>query len=212
MTERLPFIITISRQLGSGGSYIGQKLADNLGISYVDREIIKQASKELGIVEEQLELRDEKERSWWDSFLKVGIYNAPMEYIPPQIYLPSEYDLFETETNIINRIAKNYSAVIVGRCGSYILRDYSRHLSVFLHADTDFRKERVRGLYKANDTKAVKLIEDSDKSRARYHRDITGREWIDARQYHLSLDTSRLGMEGSINIILNYIKEHYGEI
>ncbi|NTV88850.1 MAG: cytidylate kinase-like family protein [Clostridiales bacterium] len=211
MNERLPFIITISRQLGSGGSYIGQKLADQLGISYLDKEIIKQASKELGIAEEQLELRDEKERSWWDSFLKVGIYNAPMENIPPQLYLPSEYDLYETEANIITRIAKNYPAVIVGRCGSYVLRDFSRHLSVFLHADADFRNQRIRELYKVDEIRAKKMIEDSDKSRLRYHRDITGREWMDARQYHLSLDTGHIGLDMAKDIIVNCVKEHFGE-
>jgi cytidylate kinase len=212
MSDTMPFIISISRQLGSGGSYIGQKLAEHFGFSYVDREIIRQAAKELGMLEEEVEKRDEKERSWWDTFLKVGIYNSPMEYVPPQLYMPSEHDLIETESNIITRIAKNYSAVIVGRCSNYVLRDYSRHFSVFLHSDNEVRIQRLMNLYKLDEARARKTLEESDKSRSRYHRDVTGREWTDSKQYHIALDTGRLGLDVSKNIIINAINERFGEI
>ncbi|NTV90946.1 MAG: cytidylate kinase-like family protein [Clostridiales bacterium] len=208
MSLQLPFIITISRQMGSGGSEIGRGLSEHFEISYVDREIIRLASKELRIKEEVLEKRDEK-RGWLDSFLKVGITKSPMDFLHDEPHPPSEYDLIEVEANIIRRIAKDYSAIIVGRCGGHTLRDYSRNLSIFLHADEEFRWKRMAEMYKLPENKARKMVEDNDKARARYHKDVTGMEWNDARQYHLAIDTGRLGLESAKNVIISYASEHF---
>jgi CMP/dCMP kinase len=205
MKQSTPFVITISRQLGSGGAYIGQHLAQTLDIFYADREIIHQAAKQLSVLEEEVESRDEKIISFWQSFSQVCAF-TPGSYMPPEFFPPTDNDLFKTETEIIRRIAGERSAVIIGRCGSYILRDHPNLVSVFLHGDASFRKKRLQDLYNETEEKAGKMIAQSDKERALYYHAFTGREWTDARQYALSIDTSKIGVDKAVQLILNYLE------
>lgn len=203
-----PFVITISRQLGSGGAYVGQQLAKNLNIYYADREIINQAAKELAVLEKEIESRDEKITSFWQSFLQIYSIDTTGtgNYIPPHVYIPTDRELFETETEIIKKIANEGSAVIIGRCGSYILREHPNHINIFLHADTGFRKERIQKLYNVPEEDAEKMIMQSDAERYNYHHKVTGRKWIDMRQYDVSIDTSKIGFDKSVELIMKYIQ------
>lgn len=205
MTEK-SLVITISRQLGSGGAYIGQQLASKLKILYVDREIISQAANQLSVLEEDLESRDERLPSFWQSFSQLGVFNSPDAYIPPQVFIPTGRELFKVEAQIIRRIADERSVVIIGRCGSHVLRARSNHTSVFLHGDPDFRKGRVQELYNVSPEEAAKMIAQSDSERGRYHHTLTGKEWTDARQYDLSIDTGKVGIDNSIELILQYLE------
>ncbi len=206
MKKASPLIITISRQLGSGGAFVGQQLAKGLNISYIDREIISQAARQLSVLEEELESRDEKTLSFWQSFLQLCTFCAPDVYMPPQVIAPTNRELFKTEAEIIEHIAEERSAVIIGRCGSHILRDHPNHASIFLHGGIDFRKDRVRKLYNVSEECAVKMIAQSDTERAHYHRAVTGKDWTDARQYHISIDTSKMGLDKSVEFILKYLE------
>lgn len=207
MQEPLHTIITISRQIGSGGAYIGQKLAKKLDIGYVDREIIAQAAKAFSIQEDDLESIDEKTPSFWQSFFQSTIC-SPDVYLPPQLFVPTEEAIFKVETEIIQRIAKNRSAVIIGRCGSHILRDNPNHLSVFLYADTKFRKKRIEELYKVSGKEAEKMIEQSDGERARYHQLLVEKTWSDATQYDLCINTSKMGIDNTIELISETMKRY----
>jgi cytidylate kinase len=200
-----PFVITISRQLGSGGAYIGQKLAKNLNIFYADREIISQAAKQFSLLEEDLESRDEKISSFWQSFLQSYAFTNPVAYEPPQI-IPTDSALFKAEKEIIEHIAKERSSIIIGRCGSYILREYPNHISIFLHSDVTFRKGRVRKIYNVSEEDARKMIAQSDKERALYYQTFADKEWPDARQYDISLDTSKIGLDKSVELIMKYVE------
>ena len=200
MKEASHKIITISRQIGSGGAYIGQLLAKKLGISYVDREIIAQAAKEFSILEEDLESRDEKIPSFWNSFFQSSIC-SPDVYLPPQVFVPTEEAIFKVETKIIKGIAKDRSAIIIGRCGSHILRNNPNHMSIFLHAESDFRLKRIQELYKISKKDAVTMMEQSDDERARYHQLLTGKPWSDATQYDLCINTSKIGVNASVELI-----------
>ena len=204
MTKTSPLVITISRQLGSGGSYVGQKLANNLNIFYADREIIHEAAKRLSVLEEVLESRNEKILSFWQSFLQLCTY-ASNTYAPPTIIAPTDRELFKTETEIIERIAKERSAVIIGRCGSHVLCKHPNHVSIFLHGDIYFRKVRVQKLYNVSEEVARKMIIQNDKERAQYNHACTGKEWTDARQYDISMDTSKIGLDESLEIIMKYL-------
>lgn len=206
MNEKLPLIITISRQLGCGGAYIGQQLARKLNISYIDREIIRQAAEHFSTAEETLESRDEKKFSFWQSIFRSGGLAGSDLYIPPQIFVPSERELFEAETEIIKRIAAERAAVIIGRCGSHILRNRPHHTSVFLHASRRFRQTRLQQVYKLNADEAAKKIVQSDVERARYHQILTGQDWSDARQYDLALDTGKIGVDHGVELILQYLE------
>jgi cytidylate kinase len=199
-----PFAITISRQLGCGGAYIGQQLAKNLDVFYADREIIGQAAKQFSILKEDLESRDEKILSFWQSFIRSYAI-APDTYVPPQIIAPSDRELFKTESEIIARIAKERSAVIIGRCGYYVLRDHPNHVSIFLHGDITFRNGRIQKLYNVSEEVAGKMIAQNDKERANYNHTFTGKEWTDARQYDISIDTSKIGVDKTVEFILKYL-------
>ena len=207
MKEPSHTIITISRQIGSGGAFIGQKLAKELGMSYVDREIITQAAKEFSLLEEDLESLVEKSPSFWQCFFQSSIC-SPDVYLPPQVFVPTEEAIFKVETQIIKRIAKDRSAIIIGRCGSHILRDNPNHLSIFLHADADFRKKRIEELYKISGKEAVKMMEQSDGERARYHQLLVEKQWSDAVQYDLCINTSKIGIESAIALISETIKRY----
>lgn len=205
MKNTSPFAITISRELGCGGAYVGQQLAKNLKISYADREIISQAAKQLSVLKEELESRDEKILSFWQEFIRSYAI-APDTYVTPQIIAPSDRELFKTESEVIVRIAKERSAVIIGRCGSYILREHPNHVSIFLHGAITFRKNRIQKLYAVSEEVAGKMIAQSDKERVLYHQTVTGQEWADARRYDISIDTSKMGVDKSIELILKYLE------
>jgi CMP/dCMP kinase len=212
MTQEQPFVISISRQLGSGGAYVGQHLASKLHLTYVDREIINKAAKQLQVPEKDIESRDETKTPLWRSILVSSSYMNPSIYSPPPMTEPSDKELFQTESEIIEEISRNISAVIVGRGGSFVLKNHPRHLGIFLHGSTLFRLQRLKQLYKLDDEKIKKLIETSDKARGVYLRAMTGRDWVDSRQYDLCIDTSALGLDAAVDTILTVVKSRFGVV
>ena len=205
MKQTNPLIITISRQLGSGGAYIGQQLAKKLNIYYADREILQEAAKQLAVLEEDLESRDEKLLSFWRSFLHINGF-ATEYHLPPQMNFPFDREIFEAEAKIIEHISRERSAVIIGRCGFHILREYSNRVSIFLHADVSFRSKRVQELYNVHEKTALEMIAINDKERAHYIETFTGKRWTDAMQFDLTLDTGKIGFDKSAALILNYLE------
>jgi len=207
MEQTKSFVITISRQLGSGGAYIGQQVAKSLNIFFADREIISKAAKQLSTLEENLESREEKRLSFWHSFIKAtpqggGVYMAPVS--PILEFTDSE--LFAVESDIIKSIASEGPAVIIGRCGFDIFRQHPNHISIFMHAKKEFRNDRIQKLYTLSEESAARMIETSDKERAAYCKTFTGKEWQDARNYDISIDTGRLGIDKTVEYILQYLK------
>lgn len=194
MSEQMPFVITISRQLGSGGSYLGQRVAARLGIHYADREIVRQAAVMLHVSEEVVEPMDEKMTPIWQSLLRTFDHGRPeLSYVPPANLPPLDDEFHLAESSVITQIAESCSAVIVGRGGYHLLRDNSRHLAVFLYADADFRIKRIQEIYDVSAEKVAKLMETSDQDRRHYLHNVIGTDWTDARQYHLSINTGVLG-------------------
>jgi len=204
MKQTTPFVITISRQLGSGGAYIGQQLARKLDIYYADREILSEAAKQLAVLEKDLESREEKLLSFWKSFLHIDGF-ATEYHLPPQMNFPFDREIFDAEAEVIKHIAKERSAIIIGRCGFHILREYTNHISIFLHADISFRSKRVQEWYNVSEKTAVEKITRSDKERAEYIETFTGKKWTDSRHFNLTLDTGKLGVDKSAALILNYL-------
>ena len=204
MKKTEPFVIAISRQLGSGGAYIGQQLAKNLDIEYVDREILRLAAKQLTVMEEDLASRDEKLLSFWNSFFHINGYSADY-HLPPQMNFPFDREIYDAQSDIIKQIASDRSAVIIGRCGFHILREYSNSISVFLHADISFRRKRVQELYNLTEKAAMEMITQNDRERARYIDTFTGKKWTDAMQFDLTIDTGKIGFDKSAELILSYL-------
>lgn len=212
MNEQAPFVITISRMLGSGGAYVGQQLAKKLDILYMDREIIQKAAKELHVSEEALASHEERLSSIWESMFQASSIISDSVYIVPEFIIPDDHALFDTEALVIEETAKTHSAVVLGRCGAHVLKDHPRHLSVFLHADLDFRKGRVMELYGLSEKEAVKRIHDSDKGRNSYCRMFAGKDFTDATQYALCLDAGRLGVDECVEAILKLAESRFGAV
>lgn len=207
-----PHVITISRQLGSGGSYIGQRLAERLGMMYIDREILRQASEKLKLLEQDLENREERVASFWQYFAQTYTLAASDIYMPPKLNILSDQLLYEVEAGIIERIAAGNDSVIVGRGGSHILRKHPKHFSVFVYADCAVRRKRLQELYKLSEKEAKKMVEVSDRQRSQYYQTVTGQVWTDARQYHMAIDTSIIGMDNALEIIYGYIKVKFEDM
>ncbi len=201
--------ITISRQLGSGGSYLGQKLASALGFRYVDREVLARAAAELNLAEDQLASREERLRSFWERMLDAfGSGSPDVAYIPPPLPVLTDHRIFTTEARILGEIAAETDCVIIGRAGFCSLPPSPRRLDLFVHAPLDFRVARVMELYgAANEGAARQLIEDSDRARRRYVSEMTGADWRDAANYDLCVDSSRLPLDDLADLMLSFVRQ-----
>jgi cytidylate kinase len=211
MKNESPFVITIKRQLGSGGAYLGQRLANRLNIRYLDREILYHAAQELKISEEDLRSHDERVTPRWQAWIEAASLGYSQPFVTPiTTTFPTDMILYEAESKVIRSISKDHSAVIVGRAGFHILRDHPRHLSVFLHADIAFRQQRVQELNHISESEALQLINRTERERARYLREFTKQDGMDASRYHLCLNTSAIGFESAENIILTALQGRLG--
>ncbi len=205
-----PFVITITRMLGSGGADIGKRLASKLNILYLDREIVSEAAKELSALETDVAELDERSTSIWQSILESSTVINDTFYAMPKFFVPTDRLVFDSEAKIIERISREHSSIVIGRCGSHILRNHPRHISVFLNSDLAFRRSRVEKLYSLNDKDAIKMIEKSDKVGNKYHKEFTRHELFDLRQYTICLNTSKIGIDECTDIILKYAEQKFG--
>lgn len=199
-------IITIGRQYGSGGRIIGKKLAEELGISFYNREIIEMAAQRSGMSEETFEKVDETVASSLLYSIATGAYMFG-NYVSPQVDLPLNDKLFILESEIIKSIASRESCVIVGRCADYILKDYENVINIFIHASKEARKQRAIKEYGINAHKVDGYLTKIDKKRKTYYNYYTGEKWGDSNNYHLCLDSSVLGIEGCVHMIESFIHE-----
>ena len=200
------WIITIGRQYGSGGRAIGKKLAEALGISFYNREIIELAARRSGMSEEAFEKVDETAASSLLYSIATGSYMFG-NYVSPQVDLPLNDKLFIMQSEIIKSIAAKESCVIVGRCADYILKDRTDVINIFIHADKETRKKRAINEYGIAPNKVENYLNKIDKKRNTYYNYYTGEKWGYSTNYDLCLDSSLLGIEGCVHIIENLIKE-----
>jgi cytidylate kinase len=205
-----PLVVSISRQKGCGGAYLGQKIAKALGISYLDRELIAQIARQAGESEDFVEEYDERLVPVWDRMIEALSGSNPWAYTPPPQHMPA-FQVCELESEAIIKIAKEKSVVVVGRGASYLLRNHPKHASIFLYASKEARNLRTQEVYKLSGKEARSLNERADVEREKYTKSLSGFEMCDARQYHLSLDTGVLGLDNAESIILQYISARFPE-
>ena len=201
--------VTISRQMGSGGAYLGYLAAQQLGFKYVDREILQRAARELGTDVEGLERIEEKPSSLIETIMKGFSFGAP-ETVSSTGGPVYDKDLFARESRIMNDIADGCDAVFIGRAGFHALRNRPRVLRVFTCAPLEFRIDRVMQAQKVSRSRAEALIADSDRKRAGFVRDMAGVNWLDARNYHLCIDTGTVGFESGAAIIADIVRSKWG--
>ncbi|MEJ2168134.1 MAG: cytidylate kinase-like family protein [Desulfobacterales bacterium] len=204
MDYELPFHITIARQLGSGGSYLAQRLAHRLGFVYLDHQILEQAARELDISDSEMIRREERTQSFWAKLLEAFATGCPEDIqSPPSLRLVSDDELIAAEHKVLLKLASRGSCVIVGRCAFHRLKGRARLINIFVHAARDYRIRRVMQVYHAADPKAAEqMIERTDNDRRRYVQRISGASWYDARNYHLTIDISRVGFEAAEEMIV----------
>jgi cytidylate kinase len=201
--------ITLSRQWGSGGSFIGYSVAKKLGFQYVDREILRQAAERLGTAPGSLEYLDERSATFLETLVKGFSFGMPEISVPlPQGRPVDHRELFTVESKIMNEIADRYNAIIVGRAGFYALRDRPEVIKVFIHAPHPFRAKRIMESQKTANLKEIQArIKESDQARAKFVRDMAGVNWLDTRNYHLSVDSSVVDFETIIEWIIKLVKK-----
>jgi cytidylate kinase len=201
-------IVTIARTMGSGGSFVGKRLATRLGCRYLDREILVEAAGRLKRDPEALESYDERHLSFWERTRMAYAFGAPdAPYAPPPVTV-DDMELFDTQKTIIRETVGRGPAVVVGRAGYWILKGERGLLSVFLHAPMDQRIKRVRKVYKmASDDEAREIISQSDRQREHFIKACTGKDWKDPTNYHLCVDTHRLGTPTTIELIYSAAME-----
>jgi len=190
--------------MGSGGSYIGYLVAKELGFKYVDHDILRQAAEYLGTDTGALEHLDEKSPGFFEAMLRGFSYGAlEAAYVPPLMQPIYGRDLFASECKIMNDILDQHSAVIVGRAGFYALKNRSRVIRVFIHAPQGFRIKRVMKVQNLTDEReAQTMVEKSDRKRTRFIKDMAGVDWTDARNYHLSIDSSIIDFPTCVEMIV----------
>lgn len=202
------FTVTIARGFGSGGRTIGKMLSERLGVKFYDKDLIRIASDVSGINEALFGQNDEKTKP--GLFGKPGVYKGEV-IAPDKSGFTSEENLFNYQAMVIKQIAAESSCVIVGRCADYVLRDDPSVVRVFIYADEENCVRNVAEVRGITDRKeALKTISSTDKERAAYYKAHTGREWIDARNYDLCLNSGNLGFEKCVDIIVDFIKTKLG--
>ena len=199
------YIITIGRQFGSGGRAIGEKLAQKLGISFYDKELISLAAKESGISPEVFENVDEKAANSLLYSLSMGLYSFGSGF-SAMGDLPVNDKLYILQHKIIKDIAEKESCVIVGRCADYILRDNENCVKIFIYADMDFRKKESVKKHGIDEARAEHIINKTDKSRANYYSFYSGQKWGMAENYDLCIDSSKLSENKIVDLIAQYIR------
>ena len=200
-------VITIARQYGSGGRTVGEMLAENLGIHYYDKELMKLAAEESGIAEKLFVNADENISKKNPLLMKIMKSEYKGKTMPPE---SSDYtkmeNLFNLQADVIRKLAETEPCVIVGRAANFVLKDCDNSVSVFVHAPHDFlmaeaaKKQPMRG------RELEKFIEKTDNKKAEYYKYYTGKEWEDMANYDLPINTSALTVDEAMELVKKYLQ------
>lgn len=201
-------VVTIARQYGSGGKTVGEMYAKELGIPCYGMNLLKMASEESGINEQLFMQFDEKLRSNLLLRMTTDLYDGKV--IPPgHKDFVSAKNLFNWQAEVIKRLAKSETCVIIGRAADFVLKDYPNVVSVFVHASPEFNLARAMERNSMTTAEMEKFIASTDKYRSDFYKHYTGREWTDARNYDLCLNSGKLGLEKCVEEIKAYIKVRF---
>ena len=196
-------IYTIEREFGSGGHIVGEKLAKLLGIPFYDSQIVDMAAKNAGVSRKIFEGFDEKPTNSFLYSLVMGSYTAAGSLTQTSDLNMSD-KLFVEEAKIIREAAEKGPCVVVGRCGSYVLRERQDVVRVFCTADMEFRKNHAVKDLGLPERRIEDVVLKRDKKRASYYNYYTGKRWSDASSYDLCVSTSTVGIDGAVETILAF--------
>lgn len=210
MNKNDQFVITINREMGSGGRTIGRKLADKLGVEFYYKSVIKGLEKEFNLTAEEIEKQKGREQGWWAN-IKQQLTNSIMSSNPylPQVAdtasLIDTDDIFKAETEILRGIADEESCVVAGRCGFYIFRNHPNHFNILIQASMPHRIKRVANKQGISEEEARKAIDMVDQMRENYVNKYTNTSRYDTRNYDLVITMDDLTEDDAVEIILETI-------
>ena len=188
-------IITISREYGSGGRYVGRLIADKLGIKFYDKEIITKLAERTGLSEQYIESNEQKKELLAN--LNNGYYFG----------LNNSDELFLEETKLIKELASKESCVIIGRCADFMLKGRKNVLKVFIYSNMEDKINRATTYYELDKEKAQKEISRIDKLRANHYKYYTEKEWNDHSNYDICINTATLGVEKTAELVCDMVKQ-----
>ena len=212
MNKNEKFVITINRELGSGGRTVGEKLAERLGVSFYDKALIKALEEKYHLTVEEIEKLKGQKNNWWSDFKRVvsvgGALHQSAYYqvlVGSKSELLTTADLFHAETEILEGIAVNESCVIAGRRGFFVFRNHPNHLSILILAPLEYRIQRVMRKKGLSHEDAEKIIRQVDRMRENYVTKYTNSSRYDARNYNLVISSDERTEDEIADLIVRYI-------
>lgn len=199
-------VITIGREYGSGGKYIGERLAEELNLKLYDKELLNKVAEESGMDLNILEQMDEKqEECFWYTFA-MSLYQQ--DSLDTLTEIPSNEKIFIEQAKIIEELANKEDCIIIGRCSNVILRNKPDVLNIFVYSsELDFKvKRKMQYGNFETELDAIKAIEKIDKERETYYNYFTKENWGDRKSYDLMIDTSKIGVDKAVELIKEYLK------
>ena len=212
MNKNVKFVITINRELGSGGRTVGRKLAERLGVEFYDKAVIKGLEEQYHLTVEEIERLKGQKQGWWADIKRIMFVSPSMHsnyYIPRKGDEPDMLDtdqLFEAETEILKGIAEEESCVIAGRSGFHVFNKHPNHVSILIQASLPFRLERVMRKQGISEKEALKAINEVDQMRENYVKKHTGTSRYDTRNYDIVIKADGKTEDEIVDIIMMYLK------
>lgn len=202
MNKNNKFVITINRELGSGGRTVGRKLAELLGVKYYDKAIVQGLTEKYGLTAEEIErLKAQEKPSWW-SELQDRCKSLLSANPQPK---PSTSAMFETERRILEQLASQESCVVAGRSGFLIFREHPNHLNVFIQASTEHRIERLMKKQGLTYAAALDVLDEVDEGREAYLKKYSDRSRYDTRNYDVVLSMDHMTEDDAVAVIMEYV-------
>ena len=202
MNKNNKFVITINRELGSGGRTVGRKLAELLGVKYYDKAIVQGLTEKYGLTAEEIErLKAQEKPSWW-SELQDRCKSLLSANPQPK---PSTSAMFETERRILEQLASQDSCVVAGRSAFLIFREHPNHLNVFIQASTEHRIERLMKKQGLTYAAALDVLDEVDEGREAYLKKYSDRSRYDTRNYDVVLSMDHMTEDDAVAVIMEYV-------
>lgn len=206
MDKNTKFVITINRELGSGGRTVGRKLAERLEVKYYDKALIDALTKEFGLTVDEIEKYKAQKKSWWNEFnnyyKRRSATSQPME---AEVVLTTE-SMMETESRILHELAAHESCVVAGRSGFLVFREWPNHINIFIQASMENRISRLMRKQQVSRDEAVAIIENVDKGRETYIHKYADTSRYDTRNYNLVINMDDLTEDDAVDIIMCYLE------
>ena len=213
MDKNQKYVITINRELGSGGRTVGRKLAEKLNVPFYDKALINELREKFKLSTDEIEKLKGCKRQWWREFINTAMYlgqgmNETLYYQRlhgKEEHLLTNNDIFEVEKEVLKNVAEEESCIIAGRSGFSIFANHPNHLSILIQAPMEHRIQRIRSKQDLTHEEAEKIINKVDKMRENYVKKFTGKSRYDTRNYNLVINMEGKTEDEAVDLILSYI-------